>query len=222
MIRQATGPTRVLLIARAPDAGAARPELESLLGAARGAQLERVLIRRAASWAASVASGPVHVAYEPAGAEPSLAALVGEPAALFAQRGADLSARLAAAAGRVFRDGEGPVLIAWPDLPRWRPELARAALDDLAEGCDVSLGPVFDGGFYLLALDHPVPPLFSLAEDAWRSPDAMGLALAAVQQAGLEVGVLRAERGLRRPADVRAALSDPLTDEELASILRGG
>ncbi len=212
----------MLLIARAPDAGAVRPALEALLGAARCAQLERVLIRRAASWAASVAPGCVHVAYEPAGADRSLAALVGEPAALFAQCGADVSARVAAAAGRVFRGGAGPVLIAWPELPRWRPELACAALDDLAEGCDMSFGPVFDGGFYLLALDRPAPSLLGLSEDAWRGPDAMGLALAAVQQAGLEVGVLRAERGLRRPADVRAALSDPLLDDELASILRGG
>ncbi len=222
MSRQLAGSPRVLLIARTPDAGAVRPELEALLGAQRCAQLERVLIRRAASWAESVAPGRVHVAYEPAGAERSLVGLVGEQAALFPQRGADASARVAAAAAHVFEGGGGPVLIVWPDLPRWRPEHARGALEDLAEGCDVSVGPVFDGGFYLLALDRPAPWLLGLPEDAWGGPDAMGLALTAAQQAGLEVGALRAERGLRRSADVRAALSDPLLDDELALILRGG
>jgi hypothetical protein len=33
------------------------------------------------------------------------------------------------------------------------------------------------------------------------------------------VGLLRAERGLRRPGDVRAALADPLLDHELRELL---
>lgn len=115
----------------------------------------------------------------------------------------------------------GPVLVVWPDLPRWRPEHASGALEDLGAGCDLSLGPVFDGGFYLLALARPLPALFTLAADAWRGPDAMTLALEAVNQAGLQVGLLRAERGLRRSADVRAALADPLLDDELAALLSG-
>jgi hypothetical protein len=49
----------------------------------------------------------------------------------------------------------------------------------------------------------------------------MGLALAAIHQAGLEVGLLRAERGLRRPDDVSAALADPLVDPQLRAALGG-
>jgi hypothetical protein len=35
----------------------------------------------------------------------------------------------------------------------------------------------------------------------------------------LEVGLLRTQRGLRTPADVRALLADPMTDDELRGLL---
>jgi hypothetical protein len=43
-----------------------------------------------------------------------------------------------------------------------------------------------------------------------------------VREAGLELGILRAERALHRPADARAALADPLLPDGLAKILRRG
>jgi hypothetical protein len=49
----------------------------------------------------------------------------------------------------------------------------------------------------------------------------MRLVLGAINEAGVAVGLLRAERGLRRPADVRAALADPLLDAELRALLDG-
>ncbi len=138
---------------------------------------------------------------------------------LFPQSGTGISGRLAQASARLFARGEGPVLIIWPDLPRWRADHASGALSDLSDGCDVSFGPEFDGGFYMIGLARPLPALFGLPEQAWRSPDAMSAAIVAAREAGLEVGLLRAERGLRRPEDVRAVLADPLTDAEMRGIL---
>jgi hypothetical protein len=43
---------------------------------------------------------------------------------------------------------------------------------------------------------------------------------AAIRDAGFEVGILRAERALHRPADVRAALADPLLPDDIGAILR--
>lgn len=189
-------PGAVVLVARDPDtaeAGPARPELVELLGAERSAELERALVARAQRWASDLAPGRVHTTRE-----------VGD--------GVDQAWASAS---------DGPLFVAWPQLCRWRPEHAGAALDDIGEGCDVSVGPVFDGGFYLVALRRPAPSLLRLPDEAWGNPDAMGAMLAAVNEAGLEAGLLRAERGLHRPADVRAALADPLLDPELRQILRG-
>ena len=110
-------------------------------------------------------------------------------------------------------------LIVWPDLPRFRVAHAAAALEDLSSGCDVVLGPAIDGGLYMVAIARPLPELFALPERTWRG-DVMAVALTAIRDVGFEVGILRAERALHRPADVRAALADPMLPEDVATILR--
>ena len=173
----------------------ASPELRELLGAERAARLEQLLLARVMRWASGLSPAGVRVAAEDEG--------------------------LADAVHRAFSDGGGPLVVAWPALPRWGPEHADGVLDDLGAGCDASVGPVFDGGLYLLALTRALPALFALPSEAWDSPDAMGRVLEAINEEGAAVGLLRAERGLRRPGDVRAALADPLLDDELRALLSG-
>ena len=209
----------VVVMARAPRRGEVRRALEPLLGSDRCLALQATLIRQTAAWARDIAPHAVHVAHDPPDAAGLVRPLVPPETALFPQNGDGISGRLADAAARVFARHAGPVLLVWPDLPRLRPEHARAALSDLSSGCDVVLGPALEGGFYLIGLNRPLPKLFALPEQVWRSPDAMTLVIAAVRDAGLELGVLRAERALHRPADVRAALADPLLPEDIARVL---
>jgi glycosyltransferase A (GT-A) superfamily protein (DUF2064 family) len=145
--------------------------------------------------------------------------LCGSEAAFFPQNGDGIAGRLADAAARVFTRNSGPLLIVWPDLPRLRPEHASAALEDLETGADVVFGPAIDGGLYLIGIPKPLPKLFALPEQVWRSPDVMMVGIAAARDAGLEVGILRAERALHRPADVRAALADPMLPHDIGQIL---
>lgn len=212
----------VLIMTRAPRPGGVRRALEPVLGPDRAAALQAALIVQTIEWARAVAPGAVHVAHEPADAGPELRRLLGSEMPMFPQNGDGIAGRLADAAARVFVHHDGPLLIAWPDLPRLREDHARGALGDLEAGCDVVLGPAIDGGFYLIGLARPLPQLFGLPEQAWRSPDAMTIGLAAARDAGLELGLLRAERALHRPADVRAALADPLLPADLAHILGRG
>ncbi len=213
------GKPSVVIMARAPRRGEVRRALEPLLGLDGCVALQSVLIADAVRWGREVAPGAVHVAHDPADAGRELRLLVGEDVSMLPQNGDGIAGRLADAAGRVFARADGPLLIVWPDLPRLRPEHAAGALEDLDAGCDLVLGPAIDGGFYLVGLARPLPRLFTLPEQAWRSPDVMKVGLAAVSEAGLELGILRAERALQRPADVRAALADPLLVSEVARIL---
>jgi glycosyltransferase A (GT-A) superfamily protein (DUF2064 family) len=208
-------------MARAPRRGEVRRALEPLLGVEGCLALHVALIAGTVSWASEVAPDAVYVAHDPPDGGPDLRPLVGPRATLFPQNGEGIAARVSDAAARVFAHQERPLLIVWPDLPRLRPEHARAAVDDLAAGCDVVLGPVVDGGLYLVGIAHPVPKLFALPEQSWRGRDVMMIGLSAVREAGLEVGILRVERALQRPSDVRAALADPLLADGLAKILRG-
>ncbi len=71
-----------------------------------------------------------------------------------AQRGDGLDERLAA----VFEDAQGPTLIVGMDTPQITPELLGRVAAALAEDeVDAVLGPAEDGGYWLIALDDPVP-----------------------------------------------------------------
>lgn len=209
----------VLIMARAPRRGQVRPALESLIGLDGCVALQSALIVQTVEWARELEPRAIHVAHDPPDSGRELRRLVGPDPILFPQNGDGISGRLADGSARVFVRGVGPLLIVWPDLPRLRRAHADAALDDLQAGCDVVLGPAYDGGFYLVGISRPMPKLFALPELTWRSADAMTMALAAAREADLEVGLLRAERALHRPADARAALADPTLPDEVARAL---
>lgn len=213
-------PPTVLIMARAPRRGQVRRALEPLLGPEGCVALQSALIVQAVSWARKISPNAVHVAHDPPDAGRELRVLVGPGIALFPQNGEGIAGRLADAAGRVYSRSNGPLLIVWPDLPQLRLDHATAAIDDLEAGYEVVLGPVMDGGFYLIGMPRPLPRLFALPEQTWRSPDVMALAVAAARDSGSQLGLLRVERALHRPADVRAALADPLLPESVGRVLK--
>jgi glycosyltransferase A (GT-A) superfamily protein (DUF2064 family) len=215
------GPPAVVIMARAPRRGEVLRALEPVLGIDGCVALQSTLIAQAIRWAGNVAPGAVHVAHDPPDAGRELRLLAGDEASLFPQNGDGIAGRLADAAARVFSRSSRPLVIVWPALPQLRPEHARGAMSDLEAGCDLVLGPAIDGGLYLIALRRPLPKLFGLPEQVWRSPDIMAIGTAAVRDAGLEIGILRAERTLHRPADARAALADPTLPDAVARVLRG-
>jgi glycosyltransferase A (GT-A) superfamily protein (DUF2064 family) len=192
----------VVIIAR-------RPEVAGEAG--------RLLLRRALGWARAVAPDRVHVAGSPAEQE-ALAEVVDADVTHLPLAGDGLRDAVAGACAHVFAGGERPLLIVWPSLPRLPAAHAQAALEDLRHGCDVVIGPVFDGGLYLVAVRALPEALLALPAECWQGPQL----LAAAGEAELAVGLLRPERGLRRPPDIRAALADPLLDAELAAVLRDG
>jgi uncharacterized protein len=203
-----------LLIARAPSSAPVKPELEPLLGAARCAALQALLIRLAGEWAAAAAPGAVHVAV--AGPPEEVRSLLPPDATVFAQEGGEPAAVLAAAVARV---GRGPLLIAGTDCPRLGAAHAAAALDDLAAGCDVAIGATLEGGWYLAGLREPRPELLVVASDAWQRHGGIGLVLERAREYGADVGMLRHERLLVTPADAAAMLADPLLPADLRAAL---
>ncbi len=209
-----------LVMAKAPRAGQVKTRLEPLLGREGCARLQAALLRRAAAWAHGVAPGAAFVAYAPDDGLQETLDLVPAGTDLFAQEGAHLGERLAAATARVLAMHPGPLIVVGTDLATLCGEHARAALDDLAEGCDVCFGPAFDGGYYLVALAAAHPCVFDLPADAWGGPRVLELSLEAAVAAELSLGMLRGERDLDTPADARAALADPLFPRDIAGLLR--
>ncbi|HEV1997238.1 MAG TPA: DUF2064 domain-containing protein [Candidatus Dormibacteraeota bacterium] len=67
------------------------------------------------------------------------------------QRGASWSRRQAQLFADCFQDSEGPVVLMASDSPQLTGSEISAAVGALAE-CDVVLGPVLDGGYYLVGM----------------------------------------------------------------------
>jgi hypothetical protein len=162
------------------------PALDELLGADGARALRDELAARARRWAAEVAPGRAFEA-------------------------ATLGAAEAALAGH-----DGPVLLAAPDVPALDRRLARAALEDLAAGCDIVVGAAHDARPYILAVPRPNPELLELAE---RSLD--GGVLGAFAERGVTLGMLRHERRLASAGDVWALAIDPIAPADLAALVRG-
>jgi len=210
----------VLIMARAPRRGEVRRALEPVIGPDGCLALQSALLVLTSQWARALEPRSIHVAHDPPGAGPELRKLLGDGISVFPQNGEGISGRLADASARVFARGPGPVMIVWPDVPRLRRSHATAALGDLEDGADIVFGPVYDGGFYMIAIARPTPKLFNLPEQVWRGADAVTIGLAACRDGSRDVGILRAERGLCRPCDVRAALADPTLPEVVGRALR--
>jgi glycosyltransferase A (GT-A) superfamily protein (DUF2064 family) len=207
----------VLVMARAPRAGECKRRLQGALGARGCACLQRVLLARAGRWAQAVAPGRVHLALAAADSAAEASGLVG-PASVFEQHGTGPGARLAHASSHVLERAGGPLLVIGAAMPTLSRAHADAALQDLAVGCDVSIGPTTGGGCYLLALAAPQAALADVDMPTEEPVPLLARALTAAR--GLRLGLLRSERALSDEADARALLADPLAPGEVVSALR--
>jgi glycosyltransferase A (GT-A) superfamily protein (DUF2064 family) len=168
--------------------------LESMLGSEGRARLESLMLERTVAWAEAVAPGRVRIS----------------------SPGEDVAAAAAATADRF---GGGPLIVVSAQVPRLGPGHAAAALLDLAEGADASYGPLHSGGWYLAALREvrsDLLPVFAAPDDG---EPLISRTLGAAAELGLEVGLLRMERGLETPADARALLADPLLPADVRAVL---
>jgi hypothetical protein len=184
---------QVVLLPKAWD----HASLFELLGAERTQRLGALMLARATAWAMA------------AFGDRAVSVITGPPLP---------SGQLIAGAVARAQPGQTLIIVV-PELAGWRDDLATALLDDLSAGCPISVAPVFDGGFYLVALAGADPALTALPAEAWSGRTALNTLFAAIGDGGQEVGMLQTERALRHREDVRSALADPLTDEELRTLL---
>ncbi|HEX8123572.1 MAG TPA: TIGR04282 family arsenosugar biosynthesis glycosyltransferase [Solirubrobacteraceae bacterium] len=206
-----------IVIAKAPRPGLCKTRLEPLLGPEGCARLQAALVARAAAWAA--ATGDAYVVFTPPDARKEMAALA-PGATLLPQGEGSLGDRLAAAFRDVLAQHPGPAVLVGVDTPQLGPAHAAAALGDLEDGIDVTLGPASDGGYYLIGLREPRDVVFDLPAELWGGTDVLAQTLEAAGKAGLSLAMLRSERDLDDESDARAMLADPLTPPEIAAVLR--
>jgi len=116
------------------------------------------------------------------------------------QRGADLGERMAGAIAHAFSEGPAPVLVIGADAPHLPAEWIAEAATALGENADVALGPVTDGGYYLIGLRRPAGDLFTGIP--WSTPDVLAATRARAAALGLRQHLLPASFDVDGPEDL--------------------
>lgn len=189
----------IAVFARAPVAGQAKTRLIPVLGADGAAALHKRLIERTLATACAVPGARVTlwVAGDPEHA------FIAEVAARFGialaeQRGNDLGARM----NHAFEATDAPLVLIGTDCPQLSPDDLHAAAAALATH-DVVIQPASDGGYVLIGLARPQPPLFESID--WGGPEVLRQTQARITALGLNCALRPALDDLDTPADLQRA-----------------
>jgi len=193
----------VAVLARAPSGGGKTRLTAGLSPDDARALREALLLDTLAQ--ASAAGMPVTVFYTPVTGLREMRALVGDDVRLEPQGDGDLGHRMAEAFAHLFADGARHVVLIGSDLPSVPPSRLADACAALEHGDDVVLGPAEDGGYYLVALPRPRPPLFDGI--AWGTRDVLRQTLDAAHAAGWSVALVDPWFDVDVPADLSRVLA---------------
>ncbi len=207
----------LLVMAKAPRAGAVKTRLHPLLGPDGCARLQSALIDNVLALVAECGL-TTYLAFDPPGARTEMSRLA-PGATLVPQVGTDLGQRMRYGAETVFAAGHSAVVIMGTDVPTITRCLVTDALIRLDDGADVVLGPAVDGGYYLLALARPHLAIFDIDPGLWGGPRVLTATFDAARGHGLRVSLLPVRRDLDTPADAVALLADPLLPGGVADAL---
>ncbi|MBB3050877.1 hypothetical protein FHS23_001900 [Prauserella isguenensis] len=196
----------VLVVAKAPVAGAAKTRLAASTGAVAAARVAAAslldtldaALRTPAAATAVAFTGDVDAAEERA----ELKALLGR-CEVFGQRGSGFAERLAAAHSDVAaRHAGAPVVQIGMDSPQVTPALLASALSRLGTA-GAALGPAPDGGWWALALRDPRHATV-LADVPMSTADTARATRTALVGRGLDVASLPMMSDVDTAADARA------------------
>jgi uncharacterized protein len=191
----------LLIFVRLPILGQVKTRLAKTLGDEEALRIYRFLLKKTRSVAAAI-SADRFLFYTEIPTTPDE-----WPSDLFdkkLQSTGDLGARMAHAFQTAFRDGAEKALIIGSDCPELRTEILQQAYEQLSDN-DVVIGPVQDGGYYMLGMKKFYPELFEGI--AWSTESVFQDTVAIVEKLGLDLYALPVLNDIDTEADWRAYLS---------------
>jgi rSAM/selenodomain-associated transferase 1 len=152
---------RLMIFAKAPQAGLAKTRLIPALGAEGAATLARRMLAHTVHQALAARAGPVELCMSPAPDDPGWQGVdLPDAVARTAQGEGDLGQRMARAVQRVTIEQRQPLLLMGADCPGLTAAHLSEAAAQLTQH-DAVLVPVADGGYVLIGLKTPCPELFT-------------------------------------------------------------
>lgn len=184
-------------MAREPVAGRAKTRLSPLFGADGAAHLYEAFLRDTLEL--SRLSGARTSVFTSGGALKSLRPVAPHVSRWLPQGKGDLGERMRRAFASCFRAGARRVVLIGTDSPGLPLLQLRAAFRALRR-CDAVLGPASDGGYYLLGLARPLPPL--LQRMPWSSSSLLSATAGRARELHLKLESLPLWFDVDRPDDL--------------------
>ena len=193
--------TALLVFTKTPIPGQVKTRLLSVMDAQQAAAIQVELLQRTLETAHNSTADDIGLWCTPTTQHPVLRDLEDRfSLALHTQEGDNLGERMYFAMQQALRVYRHVALVGSDciDLAALDIDLA---LEQLAAGIDVVLGPALDGGYYLVGLSRPYRQLFSNIE--WGSDQVLQETRERVARSGLRLHELPARRDLDQPEDLR-------------------
>ncbi|MBL8258612.1 MAG: TIGR04282 family arsenosugar biosynthesis glycosyltransferase [Candidatus Competibacteraceae bacterium] len=192
---------RLLVFAKAPVPGQVKTRLAGRLGARGAARLYRRLLARTLRAAQVARLCPVELWCAPDSSHGFFGQCRRAYGVRLRRQGeGDLGRRMDRALKQALRESRQAVLIGGDCASVGAPEL-RAAFEQLASGYDAVLGPAQDGGYVLVGLSRPCPPMFR--KIAWSAPTVLEATRRRLRQAGARWFELPLGWDVDTPADLK-------------------
>ena len=177
--------TRLLIFAKAPQAGLTKTRLIPTLGAAGAADLARQMMAHTLSQALAAEAQAVELCMSPAAGDPAWLGVTLPGALELSDQGeGDLGERMDRAMNRALARQAGPVLLMGSDCPALSAGHISDAARRLAQH-DAVLVPAADGGYVLIGLNAPCPEVFT--QMAWSTPTVAAETLHRLAALGMRV-----------------------------------
>lgn len=195
----------LVIMARRPEAGRAKTRLCPPLSPLQAAQLYHGMLLDTLALISSLPGIRPAIAYAPDDAGDFFRRLAPD-VLLIAQHGATLGERLAQVSGELFAAGAAAIGLMSSDSPSVPPAVLLSAFSRLQDERDLTLGPSYDGGYYLAALRRHEPRLYRDVQMS--TPNVLRDTLTIAAELGLRSSLLAPCYDIDEPADLQRLRQD--------------
>ena len=191
---------RLVIFAKAPQAGQVKTRLIPALGAQGASALAQRMLTHVLQQALQANAGPVELCMSPPPGDPAWQNVAIPAAVLRTDQGeGDLGKRMARAVRRVTAQERQSVLLMGSDCPALTTDVLQAAARRL-QTHDALLVPVADGGYVLIGLKSPCPALFD--QMPWSTASVATETLSRMAALGFKVWCGPLLHDIDEPADL--------------------
>jgi len=202
----------IIIMAKAPVAGAVKTRLEPFLSPQECAELAAAFLRDAFAKAKTVCENTI-LAYSPAAQRAVLKSILQSETIYVEQTGADLGERMSNAFEFAFTRNSDAVVMIGTDSPTVPADFIRRAFEFLENESDVVLGETTDGGFYSIGLRKNYPELFKNVR--WSSAQVFKQTMENAELLKLRAAQIPAWYDVDVPGDLARLRKEMLIDDKI-------